>query len=91
MSQQIFFRFDISTSRKAQSMLKKITESPYLNLLSGLVLLITAGYETIDTFGEESMGTQHGVFLFGIIQIIKVIPELMHGLKEVEEAKELKG
>lgn len=70
-------------------MLKKITQSPYLNLLSGLVLVVFAGHETIETFGEASVRAHHGVLLFGIIQTIKVLPELMHGLKEIEEANDL--
>jgi hypothetical protein len=70
-------------------MLKKITQSPYLNLLSGLILVITAGYETIESLGEASFGAHHGILIFGLIQITQAIPEIMHGLKELEEAKEI--
>ncbi|WP_135606973.1 hypothetical protein [Solemya velesiana gill symbiont] len=69
-------------------MLKRITQSPFLNILSGLILLATAGNEIIETLGEPSIGAHHGIAIFGIIQILKAIPELMHGLKEAEEAKE---
>ncbi len=70
-------------------MLRKITQSPYLNLLSGIILLITSGYETVVTFNEASLGVHHGILVFSIIQIIKVIPEFMHGLSEIQEAGEL--
>jgi len=69
-------------------MLKQITQSPYLNLLSGLILLMTAGYETWDTFEEATLGAHHGILIFGLIQIAKSIPEIMVGLKELDEATE---
>ncbi len=70
-------------------MLKKITQSPYLNLISGIVLLFTAGYETWETIGESTIGAHHGIVVFGIIQITKAIPEILHGLKEIEEGDQL--
>lgn len=70
-------------------MLKNITTSPYLILLSAAILLVTSGYETIHTLDEFTLGTHHGILVFSIIQIIRVIPEIMHGLQEIEEADEL--
>lgn len=70
-------------------MLEKITKSPFLNLFSGLVLLSTSAYETIMTLGEGHIGVHHGVLVFSIIHIVKVFPELMHGLTEVQEADDL--
>lgn len=67
-------------------MLKKITQSPFLNLFSGLILLVTAGYETWESFDDFSVGVHHGILVFSLIQIVKSIPEIMHGLKEIEEA-----
>ena len=70
-------------------MLKNIVQSPYLNILSGLILLITAGYETWKGFGETSLGAHHGILIFSLIHIAKSFPEVMHGLKELEEASEV--
>ena len=42
-------------------MLNYFVQSPILNLLSGLVLLLTAGYETWLTIEEFSVGAHHGV------------------------------
>ena len=69
-------------------MLKKVVENPYLNFLSGMVLFITSGYETWTSFGEESLGAHHGVLLFSLIHILKVLPDIMEGLAELEEAHE---
>jgi hypothetical protein len=70
-------------------MLKKITQSPYLNLLSGLILLATSAYEIAVTVDETSFGVLHGILIFSLIQIAKVIPELLHGLEQIQEADEI--
>ncbi len=70
-------------------MLRQITQSPYLNLFSGLILLITSAYETIITLDEGHIGVRHGILIFSIIQIVKVFPEIMHGLTQIQEADEV--
>ncbi|MCP4076209.1 MAG: hypothetical protein GY744_08490 [Gammaproteobacteria bacterium] len=69
-------------------MLKRIAESAYLNLASGIILVVTAGYEVVDLFGEAGIGVHHGVTIFGVVQIIKSIPEFTHGMKELNEGEE---
>lgn len=70
-------------------MLKKIVKSPYLNLLSGLVLLLTSGLEIWENLEEFHLETHHGIFFFAIVQIIKTFPEIMHGFEAIEDAEEL--
>lgn len=70
-------------------MLKQITKSPYLNLFSGLILLATSAYEIAITADQAVVGISHGILVYSIIHVIKVIPDIMHGLAEIEEAKEL--
>ncbi len=55
----------------------KIAQSPYLNLLSGLVLLATAGYETWANIEEVSIGAHHGILIFSIVHLLKTIPEFI--------------
>jgi hypothetical protein len=69
-------------------MLREITQSAYLNLLSGVILLGTSGYETFITLEEFSIGSHHGILLFSIIHILKTIPEITHGLKSLNEGQE---
>lgn len=73
-------------------MLKKITQNAFLNLLTGIILLITSGAEIWESIGVSpfSIGAHHGIAFFGIVQIVKTIPELMHGCQEIEEAQELR-
>jgi hypothetical protein len=49
--------------------------------------LFTAGKETWESIGEFSIGVHHGVLIFSIVQIMQTLPELMHGLKEIDEAQ----
>ena len=72
-------------------MLKQIVQSPYLNLLSGLILLATAAYEIVVTADEAVLGVSHGILVFSLVQVIKVLPDIMHGLSEIKEADDLIG
>jgi len=67
--------------------LKKISENPYLDLISGIILLITSGYEIITNLDKLSIGAHHGVAIFGMIQIIKSIPPLLETLKNCEKIR----
>lgn len=69
-------------------MLEKIVKSPYLNLLSGIVLLVMSAFETWDSFGDGSIGAHHGLLVFSVVHILKLLPEIMHGLREIDEGKE---
>lgn len=68
-------------------MLEKITRSPQLNLLSGLALFVSSGYETWHTIDHFSLAAHHGVLIFSIIQILKALPEIKEGTKELSEAR----
>ncbi len=72
-------------------MLRQITRSPYLNLLSGMILLFAALYEIVVSVDEAAFGLRHGILIFSIIQIVKTLPEIMHGLTEIQDADEVMG
>ena len=76
------------------NLITNILKSPILNLLGGLTLIGTSGYEifeVVEGLGEIAInpyvGADHGVFVFSIIHLLKVIPEVMHGLEELEKSK----
>ncbi|MES9851153.1 MAG: hypothetical protein ABW170_04895 [Candidatus Thiodiazotropha sp. L084R] len=69
-------------------MLRQITNSPYLNLLSGLILLVASAYEIAVTANNLLFGVNHGILVFSIIQLTRVFPEIMRGLAEIEDAEE---
>lgn len=69
-------------------MLKNITQSPYLNLLCGAILLISAGYEIWLHLGTEGLRAHHGIALVGLIQILRSVPEILEGVNHMGDAKE---
>jgi hypothetical protein len=64
--------------------LKAFVKHPGTQLVTGLVLLISGGWEIVLDFmsAEHSfrLGVHHGVALFGLIQILGSLPELVEGL-----------
>jgi hypothetical protein len=69
-------------------MLKKITLNSYLNISGGLILLICSIIEFFEVFEGSFIQLHHGIAIFGIINIMKVVPEVMHGLRDIEKGKE---
>jgi hypothetical protein len=65
-------------------MLKRILHSPHLSLFAGVVLLLSAGYETITTLESFTLGAHHGILLYSLIHIAKAIPELKEGIGQIE-------
>ena len=63
--------------------LEKIARSPYLSLVSGIVLLVTAGWQIVSSFGEGGVGAHHGVAFYGLVQIIRSFPEIVYGAKDI--------
>ena len=64
-------------------MLNNFVKNSFVSLLSGLILLLTSGYEVWSTIGEFTVGAHHGIFIFSIVQILKVFPEIFQGTKEL--------
>jgi hypothetical protein len=68
--------------------LKAISKNPYLNILVGIVILVGAGQEVVESFEKDlqsfSLGTQHGLLLLAIAQILKALPDLVDVAEKVE-------
>ncbi len=69
-------------------MLNSFVQSPFVNLLCGLILLLTSGYEAWNTTEEFTIGAHHGVLFFSIVQILKALPEILQGSKEINVSVE---
>jgi len=67
-----------------KTFIKNIIFSPYLSLAAAFVLLATAGYEIFMGVEEFEVGSQHGIFVFALIQILKVIPDIAEAGDEIE-------
>ncbi len=69
-------------------MLKKIVNNPYLNFIAGILLLLTSGVELFELESLGEVSGNHGVFVYSLLIVLKSIPEILHGLEEVEKARE---
>jgi len=66
--------------------LKAFVKHPVTQLVTGLILLISGGTEVVLDFinAEHSfrLGAHHGVALFGLIQMLGSLPDLVSGLDQ---------
>ena len=67
--------------------LEKIARNPYLSLVAGTVLLLTSGWEIVQSLGTLEVGAHHGVAFYGLLQMLRSIPEIAEGSKDIVEAK----
>lgn len=67
---------------------RKITNSPALNIFVGLIFLGTGVTEIWDGFAAETVssgvGAHHGAVLFGALHALKNLPDLFEGLEYVQ-------
>jgi hypothetical protein len=75
--------------------LKAVVKHPATQLVTGLILLISGGTEVVlDVLSAERsfhLGVHHGVALFGLIQMLGSLPELVEGLDQSFQAVEKQG
>lgn len=67
-------------------LLHTIAHHPVSLLFIGIVLVVTSSIEIIDTFDSGSVGSHHGIFVFGLWQLLKTLPELFHASELIDEA-----
>lgn len=70
--------------------LRRVTESPALNLGAGLILCCSGLAETfreLSELGEWRFGAHHGVAVFGLVTVLKSIPDLLEGLEYVSRGE----
>ena len=66
------------------NIITSILRSPVLNLIGGLTLLATSGHEIFEVVDglnkvvmDPTIRASHGVFIYSIIHMLRVIPELL--------------
>ncbi|MDG1408851.1 MAG: hypothetical protein P8Q50_13830 [Octadecabacter sp.] len=63
-------------------LLRKFAENTYVKLVAGLTLLLTSFYDLI-TESEVGLQSEHGIIVFSLLHILRVLPELQHGASEI--------
>lgn len=72
--------------------IKRFVKHPLTKLSVGLILVVTSGMEIaedlLDGIPGINWGGHHGLMLFGIVNAISSIPELVEGLEHAMESTE---
>jgi hypothetical protein len=69
--------------------LRRFTEHSATKLVLGLILMISAGAESYDTFTDDvthlHLRAHHGLFLYALMNVLAALPGLFEGLvKELD-------
>ncbi len=62
--------------------LKRYCEHVYVTITMGFVLLFTGSIEIVRTF-EEGIGAHYGVALFGLVYVLRAIPQVIDGADKI--------
>ncbi len=69
--------------------LRSFSESKYLKLTVGLILLGSGLHEAWETLAEDlsnlNVGAHHGVMVLGVFHILQTLPDIIVGLKHVKD------
>jgi hypothetical protein len=72
--------------------IKRFVKHPMTKLSVGVILVVTSGLEIAEDLLDEipgiNWGGHHGLMLFGIVNAISSIPELVEGLEHAAESTE---
>lgn len=76
-------------SRKSGSLFRRIAEHPLLNVLVGFILMLASLLECLEpVLGFSSpLGAHHGAALFGLVQFMKWLPDLVKGMQFIEHGE----
>ena len=68
--------------------IRRIVENPFLNLVVGIILLISGLSEAWGTMWDDivnlNLKSHHGIIIFAILNIIRTIPDFFKSLEHVQ-------
>lgn len=71
--------------------LRRLVEHPLVNLVVALVLVATSLAEGWGTLREDmlqaNVGAHHGLLVFGFVNLLRTLPELMDAAEHARKAK----
>jgi hypothetical protein len=69
--------------------LKAVGGNPWLRLVAAVVLLSSGLYEVLLTMEEElEVGVHHGAVAYGLVAVLKALPEALDGIVTLNEVHE---
>ena len=71
--------------------LASVAHSPYVNVVAGIILIVTAILDLADTGIERLLGTDvhvaHGLIAAGIAQVLQALPPLVTGAERLSKGE----
>ena len=68
--------------------IRRIVENPFLNLVVGIILLISGLSEAWGAIWDDivnlNLKAHHGIIIFAILNIIRTIPDFFESLEHVQ-------
>jgi hypothetical protein len=78
--------------RTTVNAMHRIAHHPVLNLLAGMILLLTGVLEALAMIVEGMfdfpISSHHGVMVFGFLHMIKALPDVLKGVKFVDDGEQ---
>lgn len=62
--------------------LSKFADNTYVKLTVGITLMVTALYDLVEET-ELGLQSEHGIVVFSLVHLLRVLPELQHGASEI--------
>jgi hypothetical protein len=71
------------------SLFRLVCEHPALNVGAGFILMLTGVLESLEPVLGRTMpiGAHHGVAIFGLVQFMKFLPDMLKGMQFVEQGE----
>jgi hypothetical protein len=72
--------------RRTLQRFRAVMDHPVIQLVVGLILIVTGAVEAYDHFADESRGfrvaAHHGIIVLGLFQVLQCMPHLIAGLEK---------
>ena len=65
--------------------MERFTRNRWIGLAVSVILIATASVEVLENVSE--IRAHHGLFIFGIVNLSKTLPDFFHGAAVFEEAE----
>ncbi len=77
--------------RTLHRLIHRFAKNPLLNLFAGLILLLSGLIECLASLVEGwydfPIGSHHGIAVFGLLQMVKALPDVVESFKLIEEGE----
>ena len=74
------------------SLLRRVAQNPLLNIAVGFILMVTSLLECLEpimgNMFHSPVGVHHGAFLFGMVQFMKWLPDMVQGMQFIEHGED---